>query len=96
MPPVLVNDNDSCVSWIPTDLIVKRASVDAIYHPSNKKRDAFALQTARDFREEFSARLEEAEQSDNDMDQQDVTWDYGQEDGRIGFGPGSTWQQMHD
>lgn len=95
-PPDLEDDNDSIVAWMPADLIVKRAAVDAIYHPSNKNRDAFSLQTATNFLGEYEKRLSDAEFRDNDMDQQDVTWDYGEEDGRVGFGPGSTWAQQHD
>jgi hypothetical protein len=46
--------------------------------------------------QEFAAKLEAMENADNMLDQQDVTWLFGQEEGRVGFGPGSTWVQSHD
>jgi hypothetical protein len=94
-PPDLVKDSDAMVAWIASDLIVKRAAADAIMHPSNKNRDAFSLQVATQFLGEFKERCEELEQSDNDMDQKDVTWNYGEE-GDNNFGPGSTFAQNHD
>lgn len=95
-PPDLVLDSDSMVAWIPADLIVKRATVDAIMHPSNKKRDAFSLSVAQTNMKEFDARCESAQQADNNIDQRDVTWDYGEESGDASAGLGSTWAQSHD
>jgi hypothetical protein len=45
---------------------------------------------------EFNERVESAMMADNNMDQQDVTWDYGDEDASSGFGTGSAYSQAHD
>ena len=45
---------------------------------------------------QFNKDIEAMENADNALDQRDVTWDFGQENGRVGFGPGSTWAQSHD
>lgn len=93
-PPDLVLDSDAPVAWIPADLIVKRASADAMVHPSNKRQVNMVLYSS--FIAEYDKRLEEAEQSDNNLDQRDVTWDYGEEDGSMGTGTGSMWAFNHD
>jgi hypothetical protein len=95
MPPVLVNDDDAMVSWIPSDLIVTRAVADALVY-KGRRSPYYDPTTAGLKRQEFNERVESAAQADNNMDQQDVTWDYGEEDGRVGFGPGSTYAQNHD
>ena len=95
-PAELVNDNDSIVSWLRADIIVGRAVARALVHEGPKKNPYYDAQESQRLVGEFNAEIERMEQADNDMDQQDVTWDYGFEDGRIGFGPGSTWNQMHD
>jgi hypothetical protein len=94
-PPNMVQDSDAPVAWIASDMLVKRASADAIRHPSNKLRDAFSAQTAQAFIAEFEQRCEQAEMADNGLDQQDVTWDYGLEDG-ADWGGGSIFAQNHD
>ena len=98
-PPNLTLDDDSMVPWIASDLIVTRAVADALmFRPKqNPYYDpATALAVARDKKQEFNERVEQMSGADNNMDQQDVTWDYGQEDGFGGWGIGSAFSQSHD
>ena len=94
-PPNLVEDDDSLVPWISSDLIVTRCIADALVK-GGRKSDYYDPMTSREKKAEFNERVMEMAMADNDMDQQDVTWDYGFEEGRIGFGPGSTYGQSHD
>jgi hypothetical protein len=93
-PPDLVMDNDAPVPWIASDLIVAGAMPKAYMHggPRSKYYDSTA---AAMFRGEYKERLEEMGMADNNMDQQDVSWDYGMEEGQLGYGNGSTWAQNH-
>lgn len=93
-PPDLVEDEDSVVSWIPTDLIVERAIADALVYRGPRNNQYYDRATAQDKRQEFNERVESAMNADNNMDQQDVTWSYGEE-GDGGAGNGSTWAQSH-
>lgn len=94
-PPELVADSDSPVPWIRSDLIVTRAVADALIY-RGKMSKYYDPVAAGIKRAEFNETVEEMAQADNDMDQQDVTWNYGEETGMVGFGPGSTWAQQHD
>ena len=98
-PAELQLDTDVPVTFIRSDVLVNRAIAEALmYRP---KQNAFydpqtAVTIATAKVAEFKEDLETMSQADNDQDQRDVTWDYGFEDGRVGFGPGSTWAQSHD
>ncbi len=94
-PPDMQADNDCPAPFIRSDLIVTRASVDSILM-APKNSPYYKPELAQIFLKEFNTSLEDMENRDNAMDNQDVTWDYGFENGRIGFGPGSTWGQSHD
>lgn len=88
-------DTDSPVAFIRADLLVKKAlSVAMLFGGRTSKY--YDPTAAQKFEAEYNRSLESMENQDNALDQQDVTWDYGFEDGRIGFGPGSTYAQSHD
>jgi len=87
-------DTDSPYPFIRADLLVTKAIAEAKVAIRNSKYyDAYASKRKDD---EYNRKLESMENQDNALDQQDVTWDYGFENGRVGFGPGSTWAQSHD
>lgn len=94
-PPDMVLDNDAPVAWIPADLIVTRAVADALVF-GGRKSDYYDPTTSGMKVAEFDKRCEQAQMADNDLDQQDVSWDYGMEEGRVGFGVGSAYAQSHD
>ena len=94
-PPDLVKDADTPPPFIRSDVIVGRAIADAklfggrgdkYYDPN------VAMAKIR----EFNEAIEQMSNADNMLDQQDVTWMYGFEHGRVGFGPGSFYAQTHD
>lgn len=99
-PPDMQLDTDSPVAFIDSDCIVLGATVQALYWrpKQNTYYDAqSAITIARDKKLEFNQRIEEMEQKDNDIDQRDVTWDYGGGDENLfpgGFG--SIYAQNHD
>ena len=94
-PPDMTLDQDSPVAFIPSDLIVIGAIADAkVFSGRGSKYYDPVVSAAK--RAEFNERLEAAENADNMLDQRDVTWSYGFEDGRVGFGPGSFYGQSHD
>jgi peptidoglycan hydrolase-like protein with peptidoglycan-binding domain len=98
-PPEMVKDSDSPVSWIRSDIIVSGAVADALrWRPKqNTYYDVqSALAVARDKLTEWNTEITAAEFRDNDLAQQDVTWDYGNENGPFGYGNGSTFAQGHD
>jgi hypothetical protein len=92
-PPDLVLDGDAPVPWIASDLIVTRAVADALVYRGPRINKYYDATTSMSKKAEYKERIEEMELTDNDMDQRDVTWSYGEEMG--GYGPGSTWQQSH-
>lgn len=94
-PPDLVNDDDAMVAWIPADLIVTRAVADALVYRGPRKNEYYDAQTSMAKKAEFSERVEQMAQVDNDLDQQDVSWDFGGEEG-YGLGIGSVYSQSHD
>lgn len=98
-PPNLDADGDAPVAWIRSDLLVKRASADALMHRPKQNpyySEQTAIAVAGQFRQEFEASLIEAENADEGLDPQAVTWDYGDEDGGNGDGHGSAFAQMHE
>jgi hypothetical protein len=93
-PADMQEDTDSPVAFIRADLIVTKAKAEAkMVDRTSKYYDPVA---AARLDKEYERKLESMENQDNALDQQDVTWAYGFEDGRIGFGPGSTYAQQHD
>lgn len=93
-PPDMQADEDSPASFIRADLIMSKVIAEAkIAIRGSKYYDATA--SARKDKE-FDRKMETMENSDNQLDQRDVTWNYGQETGDAGFGSGSTWRQSHD
>lgn len=93
-PADMVLDTDSPLPFIRADLIVTKAIAEAkVAIRASKWYDQYASRRKDD---EYNRKLESMENQDNALDNQDVTWDYGHEDGRVGFGPGSTYAQGHD
>ena len=94
-PPDMVLDQDSPASFIRADLLVTRAIADAkMFSGRGSKYYDPTVSAAK--MKEFNENLEQMERSDNMLCQKDVTWDYGFEQGRVGFGPGSFYAQVHD
>lgn len=94
-PPDMEDDSNSPASFIRADLIVCRSVAEAkMVGPRNSQYYDPAYANMK--MAQYKTMLEDMENRDNGLDQQDVTWDYGFEDGRVGFGPGSTWGQSHD
>ena len=94
-PLNLVNESDTVLAWIPTDVIVAGAKSEAYLH-GGRKSDYYDPSTAATLRAEYKAAVAEAELADENLEVQDVTWDYGWENGGLSSGVGSTWSQMHD
>lgn len=93
-PKDMQEDDDSPASFIRADLLVTKAIAEAkVAIRTSKYYDAYASKRKDD---EFNRKLETMENADNCMDQRDVTWRYGEEQGEAGFGSGSTWRQSHD
>ena len=94
-PPNLFLDNDAPVPWIASDLIVTRAVADALVFKGPKKNPYYDATTSMAKKAEFSERVEQMAMADNNMDQQDVTWNYGEEGEEWVGGWGSTYWQNH-
>lgn len=95
-PPNLVLDSDTPVAWVRSDVLVTGAIADALlYRPKqNQFYDAAtAVNIATIKSGQFAHDLQEAEAADECLEQQAVSWDYGEE-GDIG-GTGSLFSQMH-
>ena len=94
-PADMVLDSDSPVSFISADVILKKAISEAKLFGgrTSKYYDPYVAEYKM---KEFNAEVEALENMDNGLDQQDVTWDYGMEDGIGSNGLGSTWAQSHD
>jgi hypothetical protein len=88
-------DTDSPASFIRADVLVKKALATALLFGGRTSK-YYDPTAAAKFESEYQRSLESMENQDNALDQQDVTWEYGFEDGRVGFGPGSTYGQSHD
>jgi hypothetical protein len=94
-PPDMVLDTDSPPSFIRADVLVRRAIADAKIFGGRTSKYYDPTVSAQKMGE-FRTTLEQMQNASNMLDQQDCTWDYGQENGRVGFGPGSTFCQNHD
>jgi hypothetical protein len=95
-PPNMVLDSDSPQAWIRSDVIVTGAISDALlYRPKqNTYYDpATAVQIASIKAAQFQKDLAEMENADEGLEQQAVTWSYGEEES--GDGTGSLYSQMH-
>lgn len=98
-PPNMDADTDAPVAWIRSDLLVKGASSDALLHRPKSNpyySEQAAIEISGRFSQEFEQSLREAEDADESLDQQAVSWDYGDEDGGNGNGYGSAFAQMHE
>lgn len=98
-PPEMVADGDAPVAWIRTDCISSGCMADALRYrpkanPYYSEQAAISIATTQE--QIYEKKLAEMEEADNDLDQQDVTWDYGWESGDVNFGDGSAWAQAHD
>jgi hypothetical protein len=94
-PADMALDIDSPASFINADLIVTRSIADALLFGGRSSK-YYDPTTAAAKVMQYKEDLEAMENADNALDQRDVSWDYGQENGRVGFGPGSTFCQSHD
>lgn len=94
-PQDMVLDSDSPASFIDADVIVTRAIADALRF-GGPKSPYYDATTAAQKVGEYKEALESMENTDNMLDQQDVTWDYGYEDGNGAYGEGSIFAQSHD
>lgn len=95
-PPNLVLDTDSVVAWIRPDVIVTGAISDALRFKTKANTfysETAALTVATAKEAQFYKDLAEAENADELLEQQAVTWSY--EDEVKTDGEGSLWSQMH-
>jgi hypothetical protein len=98
-PPVLTEDEDAPVAWIRSDVLVTGGIADALlFRPKANTyySEQTAVAVAGEKRTQFEKYLLEMENADEGLQQQAVTWNYGEEDDGVGTGTGSTWSQMHD
>ena len=98
-PPDMQADSDSPVAFISSDVIVSGASIRALrYRPKqNTYYDpASAITIARDIKGEFDASIEQMMATDNNVDNQDMSYDYGGESDVWPGGWGSFFAQSHD
>lgn len=93
--PDMVLDTDCPPPFIRSDLIVTRCIADALVFGGRSSK-YYDPSTAGMKLAQFNKDIEAMENADNQMDQRDVSWDFGFEDGRVGFGPGSVYAQSHD
>lgn len=94
-PPDMQLDTDCPPPFIRSDVIVTRCIADALLFGGRTSK-YYDPTTAAAKIKEFNEAVEQMANADNCMDQTDVSWDFGMENGRVGFGPGSTWAQSHD
>ena len=99
-PADMVADGDCPVAWIRSDVLVTGGIADALRFNPRKNpgySEQAALSTAQTKEAQFQKDLAEAENADETLQQQAVTWDYGEEDGNMyANGTGSTYAQMHE
>ena len=95
-PPDMSADTDAPVAWINSDVLVSRAIADALTFGGPKKNEYYDPNTAAAKIAEFNEAVMQMIYADEGMDQQDVSWDYGHEEGRWGAGQGSAFGQSHD
>lgn len=92
-PPNMVNDADSPVMFIRSDVLVLMSIADAmVWRGKNNKY--YDPQTAQMKLQQAEMELQKMERTDDSMYQQDVVWDYGQEWGYT-TGQGSLFGQNH-
>ena len=95
-PSNLVLDSDSVVAWIRPDVIVTGAIADALMYQPKKNSfydPATALAVSARKEAQFYKDLAEAENADELLEQQAVTWDYSSEVAESS--DTSLWGQMH-
>ena len=95
-PPNLILDSDSPQAWIRSDVLVTGAIADALlYRPKQNAfyDQAIAVNIAATKSAQFEKDLEQMENADEGLEQQAVTWDYGEEVEISG--EGSVFSQMH-
>lgn len=93
-PPDMVLDSDSPASFVRADVLVTRAIADAkIFGGRGDKYYDPTVAAAKI--KQYNEAVEHMENADNNLDNQDVTWDY-ENDPTIGFAEGSIYGQSHD
>ena len=93
-PPNMDLDGDSPVAWIRSDLLVDGAIADALlFRPKQNPyySEASCLQISGERSGKFNTMVLEAENADEGLNQQAVTWDYSEDE----KGYGSLWAQTH-
>lgn len=95
-PPEMQADSDSPVAWLRSDIIVAGAVADALlFRP--KQNPYYDIQSAIAVAERkeamFKAEIAAMELADDDLDEQDVQYDFGSE---ASFSPNSAYGQTHD
>jgi hypothetical protein len=99
-PPDMQLDSDSMVAFMRSDIVVIGAIADALmYRPrQNTYYDPQSALTVAAAKEaQFKEYIEQNAQEDNDIDQQDVMWDYGEgNESAYPGGYGSIYAQNHD
>jgi hypothetical protein len=93
-PPDMAADSDAPVAWIRSDLLVTRAVSEALIFRGRQSK-YYDPQVSQIKLKQFNDNLENMVMNDDNLDIQDVTWDYGGEDGGVSDGQGSTYAQMH-
>ena len=94
-PPDMMLDTDSPPPWIRSDVIVTRCVADALVFGGRTSK-YYDPTTASMKIKEFNEAVEQMANADNQLDQRDVTYEYGREEGLVGFGPGSFYAFTHD
>jgi hypothetical protein len=93
-PPNMDLDTDTPVAWVRSDLLVMGAIADALlFRPKQNPyySEGACLQISGERTGRFNAMVLEAENADEALNQQAVTWDY--EGDEKGYG--GLWAQMH-
>ena len=83
-PPNLIDDTDCPVAWIRSDIIVAGAVADVLMFKPRENRfydSSTALTVAAQKKAEFEEEVLRLEVIDDSLDVQNVSWDYGCEDG---------------
>lgn len=99
-PPEMTLETDSVVAFMRSDIVVIGATADALmFRPKqNTYYDAQSALTVAAAKEaQFKEYIEQNAQEDNDIDQQDVSWDWGEgSESAYPGGFGSIYSQNHD
>jgi len=91
-PPNLVNDTDSPVAFIRSDVLVSMTIADALMF-RGKQNKYYDPQVAGIKKQEAEIELQKMERTDDGMYPQDSVWNYGEEYGQFGYG--SLFSQNH-